>query len=353
MRFALWLIGLFAVATALALFAGSDPGTVTVFWPPYRVDVSLNLTLLLLSIAFVLLYLALRALAKLLALPRQAERWRAQHRARAQHAALLDAWSRLNAGQPGRAATAARAVLTQLAVAPTATGDAADRQEAALQHARLRTAAHWLLAHSAHARGELLYRDQALVAAQAESAAASPADLRSWHDAVRLQAAEWAIDARQQQQDADRVQKLLTQQTGSIDGIDGAAALSKPKGGGVWLDERPPTPRAPSDNPTAFAAWPPALARRIAARRLRLRAATLEGRTLDALQQARQLARHRVLPEAAERRRQLILAHLQAADNDAASKRHAWSDLDASERALVSADMAHVQTGQRPPERDA
>ena len=38
MRAALWLLALFGVAVAIALFAGNNQGTVTVFWPPYRVD---------------------------------------------------------------------------------------------------------------------------------------------------------------------------------------------------------------------------------------------------------------------------------------------------------------------------
>ena len=38
---------LFFFGQALALFAGDNEGTVTVFWPPHRVDLSVNLALLL------------------------------------------------------------------------------------------------------------------------------------------------------------------------------------------------------------------------------------------------------------------------------------------------------------------
>ena len=62
MRAALWLLVLFAIAVAVALFAGNNQGSITVFWPPYRVDLSLNLVLLLLVAAFLLLHAALRAL---------------------------------------------------------------------------------------------------------------------------------------------------------------------------------------------------------------------------------------------------------------------------------------------------
>ena len=48
MRAALWLLALFGVAVAAALFAGNNQGTVTLYWPPYRVDLSLNLVVLLL-----------------------------------------------------------------------------------------------------------------------------------------------------------------------------------------------------------------------------------------------------------------------------------------------------------------
>jgi len=66
MRFALWLISLFAVAVAGALLAASNPGTVTVFWPPYRIDLSLNLVVLVLVGLLVTVHVAHRALSALL-----------------------------------------------------------------------------------------------------------------------------------------------------------------------------------------------------------------------------------------------------------------------------------------------
>ena len=63
MRVALWFLGLFSVAVAVALFAGNNQGTITVFWPPYRVDLSLNLVVLVLALLFFTLHIALRALA--------------------------------------------------------------------------------------------------------------------------------------------------------------------------------------------------------------------------------------------------------------------------------------------------
>ena len=85
MRAALWFLALFGVAVAIALFAGNNQGTVTVFWPPYRIDLSLNLVLMLAVGGFVFLYAVLRALSALFDLPRQALRWRNQQKERAVH----------------------------------------------------------------------------------------------------------------------------------------------------------------------------------------------------------------------------------------------------------------------------
>ena len=77
MRWALWLLGLFGVAVAMALGLGVQWGTVTVFVPPHRIDLSLNLALLLLVLFFLVAYAALRALRRLLELPGQAQIGRA------------------------------------------------------------------------------------------------------------------------------------------------------------------------------------------------------------------------------------------------------------------------------------
>jgi HemY protein len=76
MRAALWLMSLFAVAVASALFASQNIGTVSIFWSPYRLDLSLNLVLLGLVIVLLTMHWAQRALTALFELPRQAKRWR-------------------------------------------------------------------------------------------------------------------------------------------------------------------------------------------------------------------------------------------------------------------------------------
>ena len=103
MRFVLWLLAIFAAAVGVALFATQSTGTVTLFWPPHRIDLSLNLVLLLLAALFVLLYLALRALSALVDLPAQAKAWRASQRQIAMHAELRDAMAHLLSGRFARA----------------------------------------------------------------------------------------------------------------------------------------------------------------------------------------------------------------------------------------------------------
>ena len=72
MRAALWFLALFGIAVAGALFAGNNQGTVTLFWPPYRVDLSLNLTLLALVGAFLLVaFVALGASGWVMSAPRR------------------------------------------------------------------------------------------------------------------------------------------------------------------------------------------------------------------------------------------------------------------------------------------
>ena len=58
MKAALWLVALFGVAVATALLLGGNQSTVTLFWPPHRIDVSFNLVLMVLIGSFVGLHLA-------------------------------------------------------------------------------------------------------------------------------------------------------------------------------------------------------------------------------------------------------------------------------------------------------
>ena len=65
MKATLWFLALFGVAVAIALFAGNNQGTITLFWPPYRVDLSLNLVLLLLAALVVGVFLGMAVMLPL------------------------------------------------------------------------------------------------------------------------------------------------------------------------------------------------------------------------------------------------------------------------------------------------
>lgn len=281
MRAALWLLGLFAVAAAVALFAGNNQGTITVFWPPWRVDLSLNLVLLLLLVAFVFLHFALRGLSALFSLPRQARQWRLQQKERALHGALLDSAVQLLAGRFSRARKAALAALVQ------------ERTLAALdaklpQAHQVRVMAHLLAAESAQALQDRAARDAHLQQALNESAERGLMVTPETREGVQLRAARWALDDR-----------------------DAPAALAR-------LEELPHGAQ-----------------RRTLALRLRLKGARQDGRTLEALETARLLAKHRAFSQSAAQSIVRGLAtELLSSVHDPAQLMRAWSAFEDSEREM-------------------
>lgn len=278
MRAALWLLALFCMAVAIALFAGNNQGSVTLFWPPYRIDLSFNLTLLTLFALFLLLHLALRALAGLLALPAQARRWRARRQERVLHAGLLDALSHLVAGRFIRSRKAALQLL---------------EQEQTLQHMeeglaplpRLRALSHLLAAESAHALQDRPMRDEQLRLALTHTAGRDDAELR---EGLQLRAARWAFDDRDVQTAQLRLEEL-----------------------------------------------PHGAARRTLALRLRFKVARLAGQTRMALEMARLLAKHRAFSETAAVSivRGLAIEWLRSA-HDPQQLLKVWSELDEREQRL-------------------
>ena len=278
MRAALWFTALFVVAVASALFAGNNQGTVTVFWAPYRVDLSLNLVLLLLVAAFVLVHGALRALTALFSIPRQARRWRQLQRERAIHASLLDALSHLAAGRYVRARKAAELVLSlEQALA--------EREDALTNAGQLRTLAHLLAAEAAQALRDRTLREQHFRQALEQSLQREALDVR---DGVQLRAAAWALEDR-----------------------DASAALG-------WLEQ-----------------LPVGASRRTLALRLYFRASRLAGQTRQALETARLLTKHRAFTELAGRSiaRGLALEWLRNA-HDPVQLQRVWDALDVTEQRM-------------------
>jgi HemY protein len=278
MRAALWLLSLFAIAVAIALFAGNNQGTVTLFWPPWRIDLSLNLVLLVLVGAFVVLHLALGALAALFDMPRQALRWRTQQKERAMHASMLDAISHLLAGRFIRARKAAEAALGQ------------ERSLAAGGHApangaQLRTLAHVLAAESAQSLQDRAAREEHLKQALEEG---TSRDAQETREGALMRAARWSLDDRD------------------------------PEGAIGWLKE-----------------LPQGAARRTLALRTRLKAARLARQTAEALETARLLSKHRAFSSSAAQSivRGLATDLLNSA-HDAQQLQRTWLSLEPAERAM-------------------
>ena len=280
MRAALWFLALFAIAVASALFAGDNDATVTVFWAPHRIDLSLNFVLLVLAAAFVLVYVALRTMALLFSLPVQAQRWRALQKERALNAELFNAQSHFMAGRYIRARKAAVAALSLDQTIDHAIGVHHDRPANAAQ---LRALAHVMAAQSAHALQDKSARDEHLLQALEHH---NPKAAQETREGTQLLAAQWALDDR-----------------------DAPAALR-------WL-----------------AQLPLGAVRRTVALRLKLKAAQLENLSASALETTRLLAKHRAFSPAAAQSlvRSLVLSMLDDA-RDVAQLQSVWRSLDAAER---------------------
>lgn len=290
MRNVLWFLALFAVAAALALFAGNNQGTVTLFWPPYRIDLSLNLVVLALLAVFLLLYASLRGVALLLGLPGEARRWRLRHQERLLQQGLLDALSHLTAGRYIRARKAAEHVLAQTA--------ALTRSEQALPYGtRLAAMAHLLAAECAQALQDRSARDDHARAAL-DLTHSRRRDELEIREGVQLRMARWAFDDR-----------------------DVQVALQR-------LDE-----------------LPQGVARRTLALRLRLRVTRLAGQSHAALETARLLGKHRAFSESVSRSivRGLATEWLRTS-HDPAQLLKAWAQLDTTEQRLPEVAL---QAGER------
>jgi HemY protein len=282
MRAALWFLVLFGLAVAIALFAGNNQGAVTLFWPPYRVDLSLNLVLLGLVAGFLLVHLALRALSALFDLPRQAVRWRRQQKGRAMTSALLDALSQLTAGRFLRARKSAEVALVQARAMAADAGKPADV-------ARFKALAHMVAAEAAHSLQDKPARDEHLKQALAQAGpSASAGGVEEVHEGALLRAARWALH----------------------DG-DPATAMR-------WLTD-----------------LPQGAARRTVALRTRLKATRQSEQFGAALETARLLTKHRAFsPLAARSILRGLATDLLNGAHDASQLRRTWEGLDPSERQM-------------------
>ena len=287
MKTAIGLVALVAVAVGAALLVGSNQASVTFFWSPYRMDVSLNLFLLVLALVFVALHLAWRGVGGLFDLPREARRWRMRQQERAMHGSLLLAQSQWMAGRFLRARALALAAIEHERILSRLQTD----EDPGPAHApEVRHLAHLVVAECAHALQDRSVRDQhAQLALQvASQMTKGSATASAALDAVHLNAARWSLIDRE------------------------------PTNAMLWL-----------------AKLPLGSVRRTVALRLRLKAARLSQDHRVALETARLLAKHGAF--AAEPARSLVRGLLQSVLSDCHDQGQlvkVWQGLDVSEQTM-------------------
>lgn len=107
MRFLISLVILLATAIGLAVGARFNPGNVVFFYPPYRIDLSLNLFIVLVVLLFVLVYAIMNAIRSTQQMPQRVAAYRREKREREGNRALRDALKALFEGRFGHAEKAA------------------------------------------------------------------------------------------------------------------------------------------------------------------------------------------------------------------------------------------------------
>jgi HemY protein len=202
MRWSLWLLALFGIAVAVALGLSLQVGTVTVFIAPYRLDMSLNLVVIVLLSTFLMLYAALRGLFGLFELPVQARRWRAQQRERSAQQALLNAMLLWMTGRFLKSRKAALQGLNQVDSLLSST-ESSHRVSLNL----MRSLLHLLAAESAHALRDLTARELHFQQATWQEEGVRLTHAVELRDAAYLSAARWSLNDR----DSHKAQQWLGQ----------------------------------------------------------------------------------------------------------------------------------------------
>ena len=283
MRWSLWLLALFGIAVAVALGLSMQAGTVTLFVPPYRLDMSLNLVVIGLLSSFVLLYAALRGLFRMFELPVQARRWRAQQRERSAQQSLLNAMLLWMTGRFLRSRKAALQGLSQVD-SLLDSGESPHQMSLTL----MRSLLHLLVAESAHALRDQAARELHFQQVLVHDEGRRVSQTLELRDAAYLNAARWALNDR----DSQKAQQWLAQ-------------------------------------------LPQGTVRRTMALRLRLKADRMSLQHLPALDTARLLAKHGAFSAsaAASLVRGLAMACLDDC-HDSSQLQTSWKLLQAEERAM-------------------
>ncbi len=308
MRGIVWVVLLFTVAVVAASTLGSNDGLVSLYWGNWRTDLSLNFFVMLVLGSCALLMLAVQAINSLVSLPKRADGWRALRRERAAQAALREALAEYFGARYGRAGKAAQRALDLQATAPELAGDAQFRLLAQLlmagsQHrlqdrTRRDATLHLALPQAvlrgqapgvanASSTGQVLANNAGANQAPGLAAVTAPkARNDTAEEALRLLAAEWALDDR----DAPRALEML-------------AHLS------------------------------PGAARRTQALRLKLQAARMARQPLEALHTARLLTNHQAFsPVVAQGLLRALVGEALETAHDPAQLQRLWAQFDASDK---------------------
>ncbi|MCO5124242.1 MAG: heme biosynthesis protein HemY [Rhizobacter sp.] len=283
MRAVIWFTLLFIAAVVAATTLGTNDGLVSFYWNGWRMDVSLNLFLLVLVGTCFALVTVIQTVSTLVGLPKRALQWRVARRDKSAQAWLRDALAQYFGGRYSRAHRSAQRALEIQADTPEL---AQDNEFTVLGHL--------LAAGSLHRLQDRAPRDEQLRKALDISHRSAAA--RSAEEGARMLAAEWALDDR----DAQRALELLAE-------------------------------------------LPPGVGRRTQALRLKLQATRLARQPLEALKTARLLANHQGFSKAAAvgLLRSLAFEALDTA-RDADQLRRSWQQLDSADRrdAFVAARAA-------------
>jgi HemY protein len=209
MRLLLWLVALMAAAIGIAVTARFNPGNVVLFYPPHRIDLSLNFFVVLEVLLFILLYALLRAFNATMSMPQRVAAYRQRKRERDGNKGLRDALKALFEGRFGHAEKAA----TRAAELPENAGLAALIGARAAH--RMREPArrdHWL-AGTVHDNSlktarlmtvtELLVDDH-----QPEAALEAVAELNA-SGTRHIHALQWSMKANQQAKNWPEVLRLV------------------------------------------------------------------------------------------------------------------------------------------------
>ncbi|SFB91098.1 HemY protein [Massilia yuzhufengensis] len=96
-----------ALAIGIAVTARFNPGNVVLFYPPHRLDMSLNLFVVLLALLFLVAYVLVRTLRSTMRMPQRVAAYRQRKREREGNKGLRDALKALFEGRFGHAEKAA------------------------------------------------------------------------------------------------------------------------------------------------------------------------------------------------------------------------------------------------------